>query len=279
MFRNAQITVVVPAYNESRHIEATLRAMPSFVDHILVIDDGSRDDTAARAANIDDARIRVLRHRHNSGVGAALRTGYERAFAAGADVAVVMAGDGQMDPADLPALLLPVVSDEADYAKGNRLAHPEVVQRMPLPRLLGNRVLSFLTRRATGLSIHDSQCGYTALHRRIGERLPWHALWHGYGYPNDLLGMLQLRGARVRDIVVSPIYADEQSGVRLRHALLIVPYVLLRVLAQRALAQASASVRGLRAAEQPFGTLPNTTASRVEPRLIEADEHEIQPNA
>lgn len=268
MFRNAQIAVVVPAYNESRHIEATLRAMPSFVDHILVIDDGSRDDTTARAQGVDDARIQVVRHQRNSGVGAALRTGYQRAFAAGADIAVVMAGDGQMDPGDLPALLAPVVTNEADYAKGNRLAHPDVGTRMPPARLLGNVVLSFLTRRATGLSIHDSQCGFTALHRRIGERLPWHALWHGYGYPNDLLGMLQQHGARVRDIVVRPIYADEQSGVRLRHALVIIPYILTRVLVQRVLRYLSSCMRST--------ALPTGSA---EPVLIEADKHEAQTNA
>lgn len=279
MFRNAQITVVVPAYNESKHIEATLRAMPSFVDHILVVDDGSRDDTASRAANVRDARICVLRHDQNSGVGAALRTGYERAFAAGADVAVVMAGDGQMDPADLPELLMPVVSNEADYAKGNRLGHPDVEQRMPFTRLLGNRVLSFLTRRATGLPVHDSQCGYTALHRRIGESLPWHTLWHSYGYPNALLGMLQQHGARVRDVVVRPIYADEQSGVRLRHALVIVPYILTRVLAQRARQQALRLVRGLRSTSDSFGALPAVSTRGVEPRLIEADKREAQPNA
>jgi glycosyltransferase involved in cell wall biosynthesis len=270
MFRNAQITVVVPAYNESKHIEATLRAMPSFVDHILVVDDGSQDDTATRAANVPDARVRVFRHGHNRGVGAALRTGYERAFAAGTDIAVVMAGDGQMDPADLPALLAPVVAGEADYTKGNRLVHPEVVRRMPLTRLLGNRVLSFLTRRATGLSVHDSQCGYTALHRRVGERLPWHALWHGYGYPNDLLGILQQHRARVRDIMVRPIYADEQSGVRLRHALVIVPYILTRVLAQRTLAFALSLIRNARTTS--LSALPGTG-------VVESDEREAQPNA
>jgi hypothetical protein len=136
--------------------------------------------------------------------------------------------------------------------------------RMPPARLLGNLVLSFLTRRATGLSIHDSQCGFTALHRRVGERLPWHALWHGYGYPNDLLGMLQQHGARVRDIVVRPIYADEQSGVRLRHALVIIPFILTRVLLQRVLC---------------FMRSTSLPAVAAEPVLIEADKHEAQPNA
>ena len=105
---------------------------------------------------------------------------------------------------------------------------------MPLARLLGNQVLSFWTRLATGLAVQDSQCGYTALHRRIGERLPWHTLWRGYGYPNDLLGRLAESGARVCDVGVRPVYADEKSGIRLRHALFVIPFVLARVLARRA---------------------------------------------
>jgi len=235
MFRNAQIAVVVPAYNEGKHIAATLRSVPAYVDHVIVVDDGSGDDTVRRARNVAavDPRLCVLRHAHNAGVGAALRTGYLHALAVGAEVVAVMAGDGQMHPEDLDALLVPVVSGEADYAKGNRLAHPEVVRRMPWTRLLGNQALSLMTRVATGLRVHDSQCGYTALHRRVAEQLPWHALWNGYGYPNDLLGKLQQLDARVCDVVVRPVYADEQSGIRLRHALFVVPYVLLRVLRAR----------------------------------------------
>jgi len=233
MFRNAQIAVVVPAFNESRLITAMLRSVPDFVDRIVVVDDGSHDETARCAAAIADPRMIVLRHAANSGVGTALRTGYLRALAEGADVVAVMAGDGQMHPDDLPALLAPVVSGHADYAKGNRLAHPEVRSRMPKARLLGNRVLSQLTRLATGLGVHDSQCGYTALHRRVAERLPWHQLWRGYGYPNDLLGMLAQVDARVCDVMVRPVYADEQSGIRLYHALFVIPFVLMRVLLRR----------------------------------------------
>lgn len=235
MFRNAQIAVIVPAYNEGRHIAATLRSVPAYVDHVIVVDDGSGDDTVRRAHKVAaaDPRLCVLRHARNAGVGAALRTGYLHALAVGAEIVAVMAGDGQMHPEDLDALLAPVVNGDADYAKGNRLAHPEVVRRMPWTRLLGNRALSLMTRWATGLRVHDSQCGYTALHRRIAEQLPWHALWSGYGYPNDLLGKLKQLDARVCDVVVRPVYADEQSGIRLRHALFVVPYVLLRVLFAR----------------------------------------------
>jgi glycosyltransferase involved in cell wall biosynthesis len=233
VLHDAQITVVVPAYNEALHIGRTLHGIPAFVDRIVVVDDGSGDGTAAAVLGVGDPRVDLVRHPHNRGVGAALKTGYLRALAAGADVAVVMAGDDQMHPDDLRALLEPVLRGETDYAKGDRLSHPDVRRRMPRARLLGNRLLSALTRLATGLRIQDSQCGYTAITRRALERLPLSTLWDGYGYPNDLLGMLRAAGARVRDVMVRPVYASEQSGIGLRHALLVIPFVLLRVAARR----------------------------------------------
>ncbi|HKP63486.1 MAG TPA: glycosyltransferase family 2 protein [Polyangiales bacterium] len=236
MWRDVTIAVVVPAYNEAKHIAGTLRGIPSFVDSIVVVDDGSRDDTAGEVHRGGDPRITLLRHAANRGVGQALSTGYTHAFQQGADIVAVMAGDGQMHPDDLERLLAPLVEGAADYAKGDRLSHPEVFRRMPLARLLGNHVLSLGTRVATGLSIRDSQCGYTALHRRAAERLPWSKLWRGYGYPNHLLGLLSQTGARVRDIVVRPVYADEESGIGWRHALLVIPFVLLSVALRRMLA-------------------------------------------
>jgi hypothetical protein len=177
--------------------------------------------------------VRVLRHAHNRGVGGALKTGYRAAFAAGADAVVVMGGDAQMHPNDLPALLEPVLSGTADYSKGDRLSHPEARARMPLTRFIGNHALSLLTRWCTGLSVRDSQCGYTVLSRQAGARVALDALWEGYGYPNDLIAALAREGLAVRDVVVRPIYADESSGIRLRHALLVIPFLLLRALARR----------------------------------------------
>lgn len=233
MLDGSQIAVVVPAYNERTRIANTLRSIPAYVDRVIVVDDGSRDGTSDAAAAVADERVDVVRHATNRGVGAALSTGYTRAFELGADVAVVMAGDGQMHPDDLRGLLAPLTTGLADYAKGDRLSHPEAFARMPLSRYLGNQVLSFLTRHATGLPLSDSQCGYTALHRRAHERMPMHALWRGYGYPNDLLGLLAREKLRVHDVVVQPIYAGEKSGVRLHHAVLVIPWLLLRVLARR----------------------------------------------
>lgn len=227
MLEGRRIAVVVPAYDEERLIERTLRAMPACVDEVVVVDDGSGDSTREIAAALPDARIVVITHTTNRGVGAAIATGYRTAFDRGADVAVVMGADGQMDPADLVSLALPVVRGEADYVKGNRLAH-DALSDMPLVRRVGNAVFSALTRVATGLSIEDSQCGYTALSRAAASRLDLARLWPRYGYPNDLLARCARAGLRVRDVTVRPVYRDETSGIGLWEGLVVIPSVIAR---------------------------------------------------
>lgn len=227
MWREAAVHVVVPAYREERLLPRMLRRVPGFVDRIVVVDDGSDDGTAEAARSVEDPRIDVLRHPQNRGVGAAIVTGYRRAFAHGASVAVVMAGDDQMHPDDLEALIAPVVRGDADYVKGNRMIHAEARQ-MPVLRRVAGRMLAFATRRATGLSVGDTQCGYTALGATAAARLPLENLWPSYGYPNDLLGLLAGRRLRVREVPVRPVYADEASGVRPWHVLTV-----LGVLARR----------------------------------------------
>ncbi len=134
MYRQLRIAVVIPAFNEAQAIGAAVATVPDFVDDVIVIDDASSDDTSARAEAVGDGRAEVIRHDENRGVGAAIVTGYRRALARGADVAVVMAGDGQMDPADLPTLLAPIAAGTADYVKGNRFLHPAVWREMPTAR-------------------------------------------------------------------------------------------------------------------------------------------------
>src|SRR5688572_14553791 len=102
MYRQLRVSVVIPAFNEAGKIAATVASVPDLVDHIVVIDDASGDDTAGNTPRSE--RVELVRHEMNRGVGGAIATGYRRALSAGCDVAVVMAGDGQMDPDDLPAL-------------------------------------------------------------------------------------------------------------------------------------------------------------------------------
>ena len=248
MIESARIAVVVPAYNEAGWIAETIATMPDLVDHILVVDDASSDATSAVARAARSERVEVIRHAKNRGVGAAIITGYRRARALGADVVAVMAGDGQMDPVDLSAVLRPILDGDADYVKGNRLLHPGVFRTMPPARLAGTAVLAWLTRHAAGLpSLGDSQCGYTAISAAAIDALDrdrdhgLDAIWPRYGYPNDVLGALARARLRVGEVVVRPVYRGEASGLRARH-LVTIGYLIGRVAYRRLASRGRPSV-------------------------------------
>jgi glycosyltransferase involved in cell wall biosynthesis len=214
--RGKRIAVVVPAFNEADKIARTIRSIPGFVDHVVVVDDGSVDGTSRVAARSGRRGLEVVVHPSNRGVGAAIATGYGRAVALGADATAVMAGDAQMDPADLPRLLAPVLAGDADYAKGNRFAWPGCWRHMPLSRFAGNVILSALTRLACGYRVFDSQCGYTVASRAALLAIDPNAMFARYGYPNDLLGRLARAGSRIVDVPVRPVYGPGwRSGIRL----------------------------------------------------------------
>src|SRR5262245_31164044 len=218
MVEGKRVAVVVPAYREEHLVGTTLRGMPDSVDRIFVVDDASPDDTAGQARAAADARTEVIVHERNGGVGAAIVTGYKRALAENIDVVVVMAADNQMDPAELPSLVVPVARGEVDYAKANRLFTGEAWSVIPRTRYLGNAVLSLLTKIASGYwHVADSQAGYTALGLDALRRLDLDRIYRRYGFPNDILVHLNVVNARVRDIPSRPIYGvGERSGIRLR---------------------------------------------------------------
>ncbi len=216
MLEEKQVAVVVPAHDEEALIATTVAGIPPFVDRIYVVDDASTDGTVEQARAVGDTRLVVVSHERNRGVGAAIVTGYERAVADGADVVAVMAGDNQMDPADLATLVAPVARGELDYAKANRLFTGQAWNLMPHARYLGNAVLSLLTKIASGYwHIADSQSGYTAISAAIVRELDLDRVYTGYGFPNDLLVHLNVWNARVRDFPSRPVYGvGERSGIR-----------------------------------------------------------------
>lgn len=233
MYKGARVAVVVPAYNEEAMIGRVLDTMPGFVDLIIVVDDASTDRTpvelAAGRARLG-ARLIVHRQARRSGVGRAIATGYRLALEGDADVVAVMAGDGQMAPAELPAVLDPVVEGRADYAKGNRLFTGEAWRRTPRVRYLGNALLSLLTKIASGYwHVADSQSGYTAISRAALEALDLEAIYPRYGVPNDLLIKLNVIGARVADVPVTPLYGiGERSSMHIWRVIPAISLLLLR---------------------------------------------------
>jgi glycosyltransferase involved in cell wall biosynthesis len=230
VYEGKTVAVVVPAYDEAGLIGATLAGIPDFVDRVFVVDDASRDGTAEQARGAGDPRVEVVVHERNEGVGAAIVTGYGRALEERIDVTAVMAGDNQMPPDELEALVAPVARGEIDYAKANRLVSGEAWTLIPRTRYLGNAVLSLLTKIASGYwHVADSQTGFTAIALPVLERLDLHRVYRRYGFPNDLLVHLNVVNARVRDVPSRPVYnVGERSDIRLRRVVPRISWLLVK---------------------------------------------------
>jgi len=224
VYQGLRVGVVVPAWNESRLIATTLTTMPDFVDRIVVVDDASTDDTADRARAVDDPRVSVITHEHNGGVGSAILTGHKTLFAEGCDVSVVMAGDAQMDPNYLSALLDPIVHQGVGFAKANRFFNASSYSGMSRTRIFGNVVLSFLTKASSGYwHLFDPQNGYTALSAEAWRLLDSDSIARGYEFENSLLINLNIANVRARDVPIPAVYGEEVSGIRLHK---VVPRLL-----------------------------------------------------
>ncbi|MFH2112161.1 MAG: glycosyltransferase family 2 protein [Candidatus Bathyarchaeota archaeon] len=231
MYKDLVVSVVVPAYNEESLIGETLGSIPGYIDHVFVVDDGSGDGTWEIILECQgkDPRIVSLQHEKNRGVGAAIITGYRKALEDGVDVAVVMAGDNQMDPGHIPDLLDPIVEGRAVYSKGNRLMSEEYRRGMSRWRTLGNMMLTFLTKLASGYwQIMDPQNGFTAISRRALEALDLDRVYAYYGYCNDLLVKLNVYGFKVLDVQIPARYGNERSKIRYASYIVRVSWMLLR---------------------------------------------------
>jgi glycosyltransferase involved in cell wall biosynthesis len=234
MYRDKTLAVVVPAYNEEGLIGRVLDTMPGYVDYIIIVDDCSQDRTGDMVKEYQkkgNYTIDLIRHETNQGVGGAIITGYKRAIERQADITTVMAGDAQMDPDDLPQLLDPVVDDETDYAKGNRLFTGDAWKIIPKRRYIGNAILSLLTKIASGYwHVADSQTGYTAVSLNVLQTLNLDQVYKRYGMPNDFLVRLNVYGFRVRDVPIRPVYnIGEVSGIKIGKVVFTMSYLLLKL--------------------------------------------------
>lgn len=224
MIRGQRVAVAIPAYDVEPHVAAVVEGLPQWVDVIVVVDDGSRDRSAAVVAALGDPRVRLLRHERNRGVGAAMRSAYCEALAAEADVVVKMDGDGQMDPRHLRRLLLPLLRRQADYAKGNRFYHLAALSAMPRARRWGNVALSFLAKAASGYwNVSDPTNGYTAVRREALLALRLDALHPRYFLEISLLIALARLSAVVVDVPMPARYGCERSSMKLGQVLLSFP--------------------------------------------------------
>jgi len=231
MYKGKKVAVVVPAYNEEKFIAHTIMTIPHFVDQIYVVDDASIDDTYKIASNLasQNGRLTVIKRSKNEGVGAAIISGHKEALEDKMDVAAIMQGDGQMDPAVLDKVLDPVAEGKADYAKGNRFSTPQHRKGMPAWRIFGSFLLTYLTRIASGYwHISDPQNGYTAISARTLQRLDLDKLERGFAFENDMLIKLNVQRARVTDVPHPARYGGERSKIRYPRFIIRTSWVLLK---------------------------------------------------
>lgn len=229
MYQGYKLGIVVPAYNEEKLIAETLNGMPPVVDRIYVVDDASTDNTPAIIKALGNERISHFKHKRNLGVGAAIVTGYKSALKDNMDIVAVMAGDNQMDPSYLPRLLDVLIANNADYVKGNRLQIKEHKRGMSPWRYLGNSLLRWLTKVASGnYALEDPQDGYTAITSQTLKRLDLDKIFHRYGYCNDMLIKLSVIKARIVEVPRPYSYSDAGSKIKYRYFIPSVSLLLLR---------------------------------------------------
>lgn len=211
------VAVVIPSYKVTRHILGVLAAIGPEVDRIYVVDDQCPDRSGDHVeAHNRDPRVVVVRHAENQGVGGAVMTGYQAAIADGATVIVKVDGDGQMDPALIPAFIAPILAGEADYTKGNRFFDLEQIHSMPPMRLFGNAMLSLLTKLSSGYwDLFDPTNGYTAIHREAARHLPFGKISRRYFFETDMLFRLNTLNAVVQDVPMDAVYGDEVSNLKI----------------------------------------------------------------
>jgi glycosyltransferase involved in cell wall biosynthesis len=180
-------------------------------------------------------RIILIDHLQNGGVGAAIARGYKWAKDHGIDCTAVMAGDGQMDPDELESICSPVVYDEIDYVKGNRLIHRSALLVIPKIRYIGNSILSIMTKLASGYwHVSDTQTGYTAISNKALNAIRIHEIYKSYGMPNDVLVKLNIAFCTLKEVEIKPIYdVGEQSKMKIWKVIPRVSWLLFKLFFKR----------------------------------------------
>jgi glycosyltransferase involved in cell wall biosynthesis len=204
--------------------------MPDLVDRIYCVDDfcPQKSGEYIQKSHAGDPRVHVLFNKQNLGVGGAVKAGYRQALEDGMDICVKVDGDGQMDPDLIPLFVEALKEEDYDYAKGNRFYNPQLLEQMPRVRLFGNAALSFLTKMSAGYwHVMDPTNGFTAIRARALCEIPLDKVENRYFFESDMLFRLNLIKARVKDIPMKAVYADEESNLRISK--IVLPFARLHL--------------------------------------------------
>lgn len=225
------ISVVIPCYNVSRHIEDVIKKLPVQVSWIIAVNDCSKDDTEKVLLKIQQQNNRVIfiNHETNQGVGGAMLTGFKRSLELNSDVTIKIDGDDQMDSSFIPELIKPIIEGNADYTKGNRFRDFKALRKMPLIRRVGNLGLSFCIKVASGYwNIFDPNNGFVAISNEMLKRINMDKLHKRYFFESSMLIELYHNDAVILEIPMKARYGDEKSSLSVTRALFGFPPKLLK---------------------------------------------------
>jgi len=220
---------VIAALNEDRFIGSVVLKTRHYLDQVIVVDDGSHDQTAAIA---EQAGAIVIRHEHNLGKAQAVNTGLRRAREMKAALVVLIDADGQHNPAEIPALLAPIEAGVADVVVGSRFLG--VRSHIPRWRIWGQRALTLATNLASGVTITDSQSGFRALSQRALETLAFRPEG-GFSLESEMQFLAQQHGLSIQEVPVSVTYAERPKRNPFGHGFQVVNGILVLVSQHRPL--------------------------------------------
>lgn len=202
-----KVAALIPCYHEEATIADVVSRVRKILDGVLVVDDGSKDATAAQARV---AGAQVIVHRQNMGKGAAIKTGLRALLERGDfEYFVILDGDGQHLPEEIASFLQKATEIPAAIYVGNRMSRS---RNMPLVRKLTNKYMSWEVSRHCGQPVPDSQCGFRMVSRRLAANLFCES--NGYDYETEMLLVAAAEGHRIVSVPVSTVYAQETSWIR-----------------------------------------------------------------
>lgn len=216
-----KIAVVIPCFKVKQYVLGVISSIGKEVGSIYCVDDACPEQSGNFIESIvKDPRVKVIYHSENQGVGGAVMSGYKAALKDGAEIIVKIDGDGQMDPALIPRMVLPIIENIADYTKGNRFFLMKYLKGMPVIRKTGNAVLSLMSKFSTGYwDIFDPTNGYTAIAASVASELQFDKISRRYFFESDMLFQLNILRAVVKDIPIKAKYQGETSSLKINKIL------------------------------------------------------------